>query len=125
MFGPMELNGKSDDSDYYAKNFCLDQAARTTLTRMTDASKKANPVEGGYLNAYTTDYILSTGNNWKGPIGHFRLTLDKLKPGNVISLCWDGKLKRTGQTTFEDTRSDFAPKSDIKLLVLEARAPAK
>jgi len=32
MFGPMELNNKSDDSDYYAKNFCLDQAARATCS---------------------------------------------------------------------------------------------
>jgi hypothetical protein len=125
FFGPTELEGKSDDSDYYAKGFCLDAAARATLARKTGAAKKAKPDGGGYLTAYETDYILSTASNWKGPIGHFHLTLDKLAPDNVMSLCWDGKLKKTGATTFEDTRENFAPKSDIKLLVLTDQAPAQ
>ena len=67
------------------------------------------------LYALTTDYILVTGNNWKGPIGHFHLTLDKEKPDNVMSLCWDGELKKTGATTFEATRENFAPAHDIHL----------
>ena len=29
----------------------------------------------------------------------------------------------TGPTTFEDTRTNFAPKSDIKMLVLDSRPP--
>jgi hypothetical protein len=66
--------------------------------------------------------VLVTGNNWKGPIGHFRLTLDKLKPGNGLSLCWEGQLAKTGPATFESRRDNFAPGSDIKLLVLQ-KAP--
>jgi hypothetical protein len=34
-------------------------------------------------------------------------------------------LKKTGATTFEDTRENFAPKSDIKLLVISDRALAQ
>jgi hypothetical protein len=71
------------------------------------------------LNAYETDYILKTANNWNGPIGRFRLVLDKLKPDNTLSLCWDGELKKTGPTTFEAVRTNFAPTRDIHLLVLE------
>ncbi len=63
--------------------------------------------------------MLKTANNWKGPIGRFRLTLDKLKPANAISLCWDGALKRTGPATFEAMRDGFAPARDIELLVLQ------
>jgi Domain of unknown function (DUF4424) len=125
FFGPMELEGKSDDSNFYSKNFCLDGSTRATLARKTAAAKKSKPDGGGYLNLMQTDYILSTGNNWKGPIGRLHLTLDKLVPDNVISLCWDGKLKRTGPTTFEDTRENFAPKSDIKLLVFADQAQAQ
>jgi Domain of unknown function (DUF4424) len=62
--------------------------------------------------------VLKTANNWKGPIGHFRLTLDKLAPDAVLSLCWDGALKKAGATTFEGTRDDFAPQRDVELLVL-------
>ena len=125
LFGPMELDSKSEDGSYYTKKFCVDAPSRVTLARMTAAAKKAKPDGGGYLNLLTTEYILSTGNNWKGPIGRFHLTLDKLAPDNVISLCWDGKLKRTGATTFEDTRENFAPKNDIKLLVFTDQAPAQ
>ena len=71
------------------------------------------------LNGYETDFVLKTARNWKGPIGRFHLTIDKLKPDNLISLCWDGDLKKTGPTTFESTRENFAPAGDIKLLVLE------
>lgn len=123
FFGSSELEGKSDDANYYAKNFCLDAGARATLTKELAESKKADPQNGGLLDAFTTDYILKTGNNWKGPIGHFRLTLDKLKPDAVLSLCWDGTLTKTGPTTFVSERDAFAPKSDIKLLVLQKHPP--
>ena len=51
-----------------------------------------------------------------------RFLLDKLKPNNLLSLCWDGPLKKTGPTTFEAELKNFSPKRDIKLLVL---APPK
>jgi len=63
--------------------------------------------------------VLKTASNWKGPIGHFRLTLDKLKADNLMSLCWQGELRKTGAATFEATRESFAPERDIKLLVLQ------
>jgi hypothetical protein len=37
----------------------------------------------------------------------------------VLSLCWGGDLKKTGATTFEAARENFAPARDIKLLVLQ------
>jgi hypothetical protein len=121
FFGDFDLTGK-EQAGYYNKTFCLDDATRSALAKKLAAKKadaKASADTGDYLNAYTTDYILSTGNNWKGPIGHFHLTLDKLKPANMLSLCWDGELKKTGATTFEATRENFAPAHDIQLLVLE------
>lgn len=51
--------------------------------------------------------------------GRFHLTLDKLKPNNLLSLCWDGDLKKTGPMTFETTILNFAPPRDIHMLVLE------
>jgi hypothetical protein len=125
FFGDPDLQANSDTGSYYAKGFCLDAPARVALARMIAAAKKKKPDAGGYLNVLTTEYILKTGNNWKGPIGRFHLTLDKLRPENVISLCWDGALKRTGPTTFEDTRENFAPKDDVKLLVFTNQPPAQ
>jgi hypothetical protein len=73
----------------------------------------------GLLNQYTTDFVLVTANNWKGPIGRFHLTIDKLKAANILSLCWDGTLKKRSATRFQITARNFAPKSDIRLLLLE------
>jgi hypothetical protein len=112
FFGLEELKGDE------AKTFCIDKPAAAAI------AAKINPLDatgenGKYLQAFRTEFVLKTANNWKGPIGKFRLTVDKLKPKNVVSMCWDGDLKKTGATTFEAARDNFAPARDIKLLVLE------
>jgi hypothetical protein len=121
LFGADELKPQNEDGGHWLKTYCIDPGTQKTVAAML-AHNHSTPQNGNYLTAFTTDYVLVTGNNWKGPIGHFHLVLDKLKPGNTLSLCWDGGLRKTGPTTFESTRDNFAPKSDIKLLVLQ-RAP--
>jgi hypothetical protein len=124
FFSEFELNGKNDeDARYWQQNFCLDGPTRSAIAAKLVESKKADPLNGGLLNAFTTDYILVTGNNWKGPIGRFHLTLDKLAADNILSMCWDGTLKKTGSATFEAVRENFAPAGDIRLLVLTASPP--
>jgi hypothetical protein len=118
FFTAYDLKGDPKQADYYATNYCLDPAARASLAARI-GGKDASMEDGGMMLAFATDYILISGNNWKGPIGHFHLTLDKGKPSDILSLCWDGELKKTGPTTFESTRENFAPKRDIRLLVLE------
>lgn len=116
FFGASELD---KTNPYYAKNFCIDDATRAKIAVKLAARKKLKDAEADYIQAFETDFVLVTANNWKGPIGRFHLTLDKKKPGNVLSLCWDGALKKTGATSFEATRENFAPARDIKLLVLQ------
>ncbi|MGD0190612.1 MAG: DUF4424 family protein [Rhizomicrobium sp.] len=122
FFSDSELSG-GEDARYYQSNFCFDASSKASIAAKIAPSRKANPQNGGLLNAFTTDYVLVTGNNWKGPIGRFHLTVDKLKPDNILSMCWDGDLKKTGATTFESTRENFAPPRDIKLLVLTGSPP--
>jgi hypothetical protein len=100
-----ERRGLFDDPKI-AKMFC---AEANTLPRV-------NKLTG---SAYQTQYVLKTAKTWNGSIGRFHLTLDKLKPGNVLSLCWDGALKRTSPTTFEFTARDYVPVRDIDMAVLE------
>jgi hypothetical protein len=103
--------------------YCFDAPTWSALEAKTGKSKAAGPDTGGYMLAYQTSYILSTAGNWQGPIGRFHLTLDKVKPDNILSLCWDGEFKKTAPTRFEFTRENFAPKRDIHLIVLEDAAP--
>ena len=104
----------------YAR-FCIDVSTRSAIVTRLAALKK-KPGGEAMLNQYTTDFVIKTANNWKGPIGKFHLTIDKLKP-TILSLCSGADLKKTGPTTFEATRMGFAPKQDIQILVLENPAP--
>ena len=114
----------SQNEEYagYVKDYCIDAGTRATIAAGFAAMKKATGNDGMY-NQYTTEFVIKTANNWKGPIGRFHLTLDKLKPSNILSLCWAGDLRKTGATRFESTLTNFAPKADIKILVLETPAP--
>ena len=108
---------KNADSRHWNTNYCIDPGTLKTLAARI-GPKDAKGDDGSMMEAQTTDYILTSGNNWKGPIGHFHLTLDKEKPANLLSLCWDGTLKKTGATTFEFAQDNYAPPRDIRLLVL-------
>lgn len=112
-----DLKGGTTDAydRHWNKNFCIDSG---TLKMIAGRIGPKGKTPDGTLEAQTTDYILMSGNNWKGPIGHFHLTLDKGKPDNILSLCWTGDLKKTGATTFDFTADNYAPNRDIAMLVL-------
>ncbi|HUO88117.1 MAG TPA: DUF4424 family protein [Rhizomicrobium sp.] len=116
FFGTFAFTDKEQNA-YYAR-FCIDAATRSAIEARLAALKKKTGSDG-LLNQYTTDFVIVTANNWKGPIGKFHMTVDKLKPGNIVSLCWGPDLGKTGPTTFEATRTNFAPRQDIQILVLE------
>lgn len=116
FFGAEELKDKAE-GPHDRKDFCIDEPTASAIEAKI-AKLDKNGANGAYLQAFTTAFVLKTARNWKGPIGRFHLTLDKLKPANALSLCWDGGLKKTGATTYESTRENFAPVRDIKLLVL-------
>jgi hypothetical protein len=123
FFDPQTLADEKGGTGYYSKKYCFDRPTLASIGKELDIAKQAHRDDGALLLAFATDYVLVTGNNWKGPIGHFHLTLDKDAPDNVLSLCWDGDLKKTGPTTFEAVRDNFAPKQDIHMLVIEQRPP--
>ena len=107
------------DDDYWKKKYCMDAGTLARLKTMIAAAVKRHDENGGALEAYSTDFILKTANNWKGGIGKFHLVIDKLKPDNALSLCWSGDLKKTGATTFEFNAASFHPAQDLAFVVVE------
>lgn len=89
--------------------YCLDEGTRRALAA---AARRGTNIE----DVAELEYVLITARNWRGPIGRFRLTIDKGAPQSIISLCWHG-LRRTGPTTFTATANDFVPAHDIDLLI--------
>jgi hypothetical protein len=62
-------------------------------------------------------YVLTTGANWAGPIGDFRLTIDKGAPDSLVSFCADG-VKKIAPTVFEVRHANFTPTRDLNVLIL-------
>jgi len=63
-------------------------------------------------------YVLTSGANWKGPIGRFRLMVDKGDPKNLVSFCASG-VKKIAPTRFEVTRDNYTPTQDLKVLIVK------
>jgi hypothetical protein len=64
-------------------------------------------------------YILTTANNWSGPIGKFRLSIVTASPEDLLFTCMTG-LKRVSPTRYEFERSNFRPDKELDLLILTA-----
>lgn len=103
---------KADDPDRLAmiKRYCIDKDFLAAVERM----RKPNIV----LPPTWIDYILTTGANWRSPIGSFRLVVDKGKPGNIVSFCETGVTK-IGPTQFEVRHQNWRPTRDLHVLILE------
>ncbi len=98
----------------YKARYCIDDS-------FVKATQKLPPPSDDGRATYTEawiSYILTTGNNWGGPIKSFTLTVDKGDPANLISFCGKG-VKKTGPTTFQMSAEDFYPEKDLDILILQ------
>ncbi|WP_316863452.1 DUF4424 family protein [uncultured Cohaesibacter sp.] len=68
-----------------------------------------------YAEVDELKYILQTANNWMGPIGDFRLVIDKGAPGDLVSLCIND-IRKIAPTEFEFRAKDFVPDQDLDIL---------
>ena len=112
-------------SDDLKKNYCIDAGTEKAITAAQAKAEQGPQNEFGfsvnYLGLSFLDYILTTANTWKGPIGQFRLTLDKGSEQSLTSLCMDG-IKKTGPTTFVVEKTNFTPTEDIRVVFFETEA---
>ena len=112
-----------DPAATYLKRYCTDgsfvRAVEKTLS--SPEERWSAPFTESWLS-----YIWSTGANWNGPIGKFHLTVDKGRPENMVSFCWDGEVKKTSPTTFEMEARDWWPPFDreLEILILDRQEPA-
>jgi len=97
------------------RRYCVDREIENAVTRKK-ADLKRGP-NGRELSERRFEYILTTGAHWAGPIKDFRLVIDKLDPGHIISAC--GKFKRISPTQFELRQTDYYPDRNLEVLVLE------
>lgn len=93
--------------DSYAKDTCIEPATKTSMQRR----------EGEHgLGWANLRYVLTTGKNWNGPIKDFQLTIRKQAASDMLSLCFDGELKKIDPLTFQFKQANFVPMRDLNLL---------
>jgi len=99
--------------------YCTDRAFLAAL----DRASIEGPRQGRSITERRVRYILTTGGNWRSPIGDFRLVVDKGRPDNLVSFCGSG-LRRISPTRFEMRRSHWRPDRDLAVLLVE-RSPRR
>ena len=100
--------------------YCVDDGTSKALVKALTYKDGSDTYTMGVAD--NISYVLRTANSWAGPIGKFRLTLDKGAAENVISLCADG-LKKTGPTTFVMEKANFTPTRDLEILLAKPMHP--
>jgi hypothetical protein len=105
-----------DEFNDHVRKYCLDDGFIQSARRI----EKTLPKDGTLIEQRIS-YILKTATNWSGPIKAFRLVVDKQYPDNLVSFCGQD-VRKTGQTTFEMTRTNFTPTEDLSVLILTTHA---
>ena len=90
------------------KKYCADPAFRAAL------KKRRNSLDPAWIG-----YVVKTAKFWNGPIGKFRLVVDKGKPNNLTAFC-PANSKKISDTQFEWTATNFVPSKDIDVVIFSA-----
>ena len=90
-----------------AKAHCVDQNIQKVVDR------------GDSYGVYSgLSYILKTGANWAKSIDSFNVTIER-DDDELLSLCWDGEVKKVSKTQFKITEKNFKPKHDLNLIFIQ------
>lgn len=104
----------SADGRRAQREFCTDRAFLAALDRM---SAREAAGTGPFLSEQRIRYILTTGANWRAPIGDFRMVVDKGRPENIVSFCGEG-VRRISPTQFEVRHRNWRPTRDLAVLIV-------
>jgi len=104
-------NGRREQAEY-----CTDPEFLAAIDRM---SRRAERDQANYPMEQRIRYILTTGGNWRAPIGDFRLVVDKGSPNAIVSFCGQG-VRRISPTQFEVRHRNWRPDRDLAILVVSA-----
>ena len=115
-FGAPDLGAAQ--ASHYRETYCTDgpfTSAAQSLYREANAPNSKRGAFEEYLS-----YVIRSGANWAGPIGTFRLVVDK-GDTTLVSFCGDG-VRKIGPTTFEMIAKDYMPRRDIDVLFIKAHS---
>ncbi|KQW84044.1 DUF4424 family protein [Brevundimonas sp. Root1279] len=100
-------------ADYVAR-YCTDRDFVSAARRMR--------TRGQTVSETWIDYVLLPEATGAGPIGDFRMIVDKGGWKNLISFCGED-VRRVGFSTFEVRRRNYTPTRDLSVLILSSDRP--
>jgi Domain of unknown function (DUF4424) len=102
------------DAQYAARraHYCVDDDFVASVAKTIKPGEQYSPMSEERL-----EYILSSGANWKAPIGDFRMVVDKGAAANLVSFCGQG-VRKISPTQFEVRHTNFTPTGDVSILIL-------
>ena len=92
-----------------AKAHCVDQNIQKVINR-----------DDSYGIYSGLSYILKTGANWAKSIEDFNVTIER-DVDELLSLCWDGEVKKVSATQFQINEKNFKPKQDLNLIFIQRK----
>lgn len=105
---------RRDDFFLEAKQkYCIDDDFLRGMDRRAKAA-----LNGADYSEKWISYVLVSGANWAGPIGRFRLVVDKGAAGNLVSFCETG-VKKIDDRRFEVVRDNFLPTRNLDVLIVD------
>jgi hypothetical protein len=107
-----------DDGSHVAQRYCGVDALQQIKALKSKVSGRQEP--GLSLWWRSVQYILTTANNWSGPIKHFHLEIDSDAPDEILLTCMPS-IKQTSPTRYEFDASDFHPERNLDLAILQPR----
>jgi hypothetical protein len=109
------FRGSAEGKAFVAR-YCADAAFLAGVDKFARAAGS----DEAALPEIRVQYVLTTGANWRAPIGNFRLVVDKVAQDNLISFCADG-VRKISPTRFEVRRSNWRPNRDLDILIIKPR----
>jgi hypothetical protein len=106
----------SKEGRQMVRDYCLDPDFLSRVDRLWKAAKA--PSSTTMLAEERINYVLTTGANWRSPIGRFRLVVDKGTPGSLVSFCGSG-IRKLSPTQFEMVRTQWRPDRDLRVLIFK------
>lgn len=97
--------------------YCVTPEMHAHITEIVAQSPKKEAGTAVLLERQI-EYILTTANNWNGPIRTFDLSIQTDSPDDIVLTCMSG-LKRSSPTEYRLERTNFKPQRDLDLLILQ------
>ncbi len=111
----------NDSGRSSAKRYCGGPGALREIAQL----KQRRPAKSEHdisLWERTFKYILTTANNWSGPVRQFHLTVLSDTPEDLALTCMPG-LKKSGDKRYELSHSNWRPAKNLGLMILQTNKP--